>query len=170
MNEIYLQTKAVRRAADYAPSSSQEEMLEQAEKDSALFQEHDHMPREVALELLLVPAGQGRQTNRQRKTYLAALERRYLPQASPKPGEYKMAARFNAAELKQLANWLRRAINLKKHCERKLKDPRITGHKEADALLALYGQRLNLAETIAEEIAVVLKSRNVRIKSKYGQI
>jgi hypothetical protein len=160
MNEIYLQTRAVRRAADYAPSPSQKEMLEQAEKDSALFQEHDHMPREVASELLRCA---GRQTARQRKTYLAALERRYLPQASPKPGEYKMAARFNAAELKQLANWLRRAINLKKHCERKLKSPRITGHKEAEALLALYGQRLNLAEAIAEEIAVVLKSRNVRI-------
>jgi len=71
----------------------------------------DAPPIEVATEMLC--DNRARLTARQRKTFMAARETRYIarfPESTP--GTTKLASRFESAKLSQLGKWLRRALHL----------------------------------------------------------
>jgi hypothetical protein len=164
MNNV-LETKRVREIKRYiaslngAEDREAVEAMEQAEKDSAVLIERDHVPVEVATEMLCVLAGQGRMTNRQRKTFMAAREKHYAAQTSPVPGSYKLAAKFRTAELTQLGKWLNRAIHLKKNIERAKTKPALLKHPKVTQLLGVLAFRLSLVTETIDLLEVELKSR-----------
>lgn len=67
----------------------------------------DHMPREVATEMLCSP--KAKMTNRERKECRRARELRFESTRTVKPITTKMAHRFSAASFAQLGRWNRRA-------------------------------------------------------------
>lgn len=68
--------------------------------------ERDHMPRQVAREMLCAPG----LSNRMRKNCFDALATHYVSQLKSKPGETKLANRFKRSSLTQLEKWISRVI------------------------------------------------------------
>lgn len=136
--------------------------LEQARKDAAVFLERDHMPVQVAREMLLVSAGQGRMTARQRKTYQQAREKHYVSQNSRTPGEYKVARKFSEASLRQIGQWLKRAQHLKINLEKQTKKPALLAMKEhqKEALLKLILAKLMAVCTTIEMLTDEISRRD----------
>jgi hypothetical protein len=70
--------------------------------------EMDHMPREVATEMLCAP--KARSTNRERKIWFAARATHWEGTTEPKPLEVKVANRLKCCKWEQLTKWLKRTL------------------------------------------------------------
>ena len=112
------------------------------------FSEHfspvdfDHMPREVATEMLCAP--KAKMTNRERKECQRARELRFESTREKKPVTTKMANRFFGASLAQLGKWNHRAVTrrhdvqcLYQHLGRQLE--KLKGLKETPVTKAAAG-------------------------------
>ena len=77
--------------------------------------EHDHMLREVAIELLCAKSI----SNRIRKACRAALERRYVSTFIPKPLEMKLTEKFSRQAVAKLGSWRDRLAHRRLHVQRK---------------------------------------------------
>jgi hypothetical protein len=75
----------------------------------------DHMPIEVATEMLCSP--QARMTNRERKECLRARENHYQSTRVAKPVHGKLENRFDYASFAQLNRWNRRATNRRRDAQ-----------------------------------------------------
>jgi hypothetical protein len=79
----------------------------------------DHMPKEVATEMLCAP--KARLTNRERKACMAARETRYTSTREPISKDAKVATKLKGATWLQLFIWNKRATNRRDALQRAYK-------------------------------------------------
>jgi hypothetical protein len=117
---------------------------------TAVLEDRDHMPVEIATSLLLEPKAQLTMTLR--KACLVAREKHYVPTAEPKPHSDKLAKRAREAKWAQLCKWLPRVQHKLLAVEKQEK--RIKGMGEKEQKLRQY---LMLRENLLEGVQAILK-------------
>lgn len=123
------------------------EALEDAETSAPRFLERDHMPLQVATELLCAP----RISNLMRKKCNRAREKHFVSVSGNIPFEYKQASRFSRADIAQIGKWLRRAIVLLKRTERDFDRPalkKISAAHQKIAVTIFEHRQSSLEKTI----------------------
>lgn len=143
---------------DFKKSS---EELESLRAVTPIEIERDHMPRQVAREMLCAPG----LSNRMRKNCFDALSTHYVSQLKSKPGEAKLANRFKAAKLTQLEKWLSRVIFRRANTQKQyLKAMKLGDTPMKRALLAALDYKAQLLDLTRECLEDELEKRLTRVE------